>query len=156
MPGTEVSTAATVAYTFTRTVTITLAADGTFTVTTGVLRPSDLGKKVSIANGTNSCGFQGGSNPGTFLGFLTTYSTTTTGTVSGQQQLAADDCRMTPRAVAGLTMTIGENEPDANYMLMLGCNADERFSWSSKATTGFTLTSSNASSTATCDVLVVR
>lgn len=34
--------------------------------------------------------------------------------------------------------------------------AQETFSWSSKATTGFTLTSSNSGSTATCDVVIVR
>lgn len=47
-------------------------------------------------------------------------------------------------------------EPDASYRLFLSGNANETLRWGNKATTGFTITSSNGASTATVDWLLVR
>jgi len=46
--------------------------------------------------------------------------------------------------------------PSTNYYISLSCNADETIRWSSKATTGFTITSSNGSSTASVDFIVLN
>ncbi len=46
-------------------------------------------------------------------------------------------------------VSFAATEPDANYGVLLGGEADENFWVTSKATSGFTLNSSNASSTAT-------
>lgn len=47
-------------------------------------------------------------------------------------------------------------EPDATYFLALSCSAQEIISTSSKGTAGFTLTSSNATSTAVVDWILIR
>lgn len=47
-------------------------------------------------------------------------------------------------------------EPDTNYRISLGGSANETFRYLSKATTGFTITSSNAGSTASVDWVVHR
>ena len=52
--------------------------------------------------------------------------------------------------------TVGEDEPDALYLPVVSCNAQETISWSNLSTTGLTLTSSNPASRATCVVLLVR
>ena len=57
---------------------------------------------------------------------------------------------------ASVSATVGENEVDALYFPIVSCNAQETISWSSPTTSGLTLTSSNASSTATCAILLVR
>ena len=48
----------------------------------------------------------------------------------------------------------GTAETGATYFLSLGCDANEAFYWS--ATTGFTINSSNATSAATCDWMIIR
>lgn len=48
------------------------------------------------------------------------------------------------------------NEPDTNYTIKPSCNADEVIHWESKATTGFTLRSSNDLSTALVDWEIKR
>lgn len=47
-------------------------------------------------------------------------------------------------------------EADTSYQILLTGNADEVFHWESKATTGFTVKSSNPFSTATVDWKVAR
>jgi hypothetical protein len=47
-------------------------------------------------------------------------------------------------------------EPDTSYFLALSGSAAESFGWSAKATTGFTVTSSNVASTATVNWLLIR
>jgi len=51
---------------------------------------------------------------------------------------------------------VGEDEPDALYLPVVSCNAQETISWSNLSTTGLTLTSSNPASKATCVILLVR
>jgi hypothetical protein len=52
--------------------------------------------------------------------------------------------------------TIGEDEPDALYLPIVSCDAQETISWSNLTPAGLTLTSSNPASRATCVVLIVR
>lgn len=44
-----------------------------------------------------------------------------------------------------------EDMPDTTYLVFLAGDTAETFTWASKATTGFTINSSNASSTANVD-----
>lgn len=128
----------TVAVAFARTVTAAIGnGDNTMTVAAGGLTDADVGKRVTIA------GAYGGGDLVTAISSVTNSTT----------------CEMDAYPTitnASISATIGENEPDDKYFLFPGGNAQETFSWSNKATTGFTLTSSNASSTATVDVMVVR
>lgn len=48
------------------------------------------------------------------------------------------------------------NEPDTNYSILLSCAGDETIHWGSKATTGFTITSSDGGSTSLVDWAVLR
>ena len=57
---------------------------------------------------------------------------------------------------ASAQATIGEDEPDALYLPIVSCNAQETISWSNLSATGLTLTSSNPASKATCAILLVR
>lgn len=61
-----------------------------------------------------------------------------------------------PMVAAVVTARIGEDEPDANYLLTLGASAAERIGWSNKSATGFTLTSDNPTSTIQVDCVVMR
>lgn len=54
------------------------------------------------------------------------------------------------------TVTFTLNEPDTNYRVVITGNASESFWVTSKATTGFTLNSSNSSSTATIEWIMLR
>jgi hypothetical protein len=54
------------------------------------------------------------------------------------------------------SVTFGTAETNTSYRIVLSGNAGETFSWASKATGGFTINSSNASSTATVDWLIYR
>jgi hypothetical protein len=51
---------------------------------------------------------------------------------------------------------VGEDEPDALYLPVVSCNAQETISWSNLTPAGLTLTSSNPASRATCVILLVR
>lgn len=59
-------------------------------------------------------------------------------------------------SAATKTVTFGTTEPDANYKINLAGNVNETFWVTSKSTTGFTLNSSNATSTASVDWTVIR
>jgi hypothetical protein len=54
--------------------------------------------------------------------------------------------------LAGGTASVSFSEvfPDATYSVLLSSDADETMRWSDRAVTGFTITSSNGSSTAQC------
>ena len=54
------------------------------------------------------------------------------------------------------TVTFADPQPDTSYFLTLGGNADERFYWTTKTTTGFTARSSNAGSTAILNWVLTR
>lgn len=57
---------------------------------------------------------------------------------------------------ATATVTFDEPQPDTDYYVAIAGQAQETFWVTSKARTGFTLNSSNASSTATVDWIVMR
>lgn len=59
-------------------------------------------------------------------------------------------------SAASVTVTFNATEPDANYFIEISSNANETIWWSSPSTTGFTLNSSNATSTATVHWFIVR
>lgn len=62
-----------------------------------------------------------------------------------------------PAAAAGVTAVVGADEPDANYVVAgLAGNFNETFWVTAPTAAGFTLHSSNATSTATVTALVVR
>lgn len=54
------------------------------------------------------------------------------------------------------SVSFGTAEPDASYYIALSGSANETFYWASKGTGGFTINSSNGSSTATVDWIIIR
>jgi hypothetical protein len=81
---------------------------------------------------------------------------TSAGGISGTSTTAKNLRGSCTFAGASCTVTFGVAEANATYYVALGCTADETFRWSAKGTGGFTITSSNGSSTATCDWILVR
>jgi len=59
-------------------------------------------------------------------------------------------------AIGTAIVTLPITPPDANYRVALGGDSNETFFWSGKSTTGFTINSSNAGSTAKVDWLVAH
>lgn len=134
------ATAATVAVTFKRTV-----ADGAMTINTAVLtsatatfRVNDVGKTVTVANA--------GISGGTLTTFITGFTNSTTVTLADTAVAS----------VSGKSTVIGEDEPDALYDVFFDGGINENFWATSKATAGFTLNSSNASSTSTVQWVLIR
>jgi hypothetical protein len=127
----------------------------TIGVAAGAMRASDVGKTIVIA-GVNGFG-------GDAVGVVQALADETHAVVllrpMSQEEaqanggLGANTIRVDRE---GVTAAIGEHEPDARYFLALGCDAQETISWSDKSAAGFTLTSSNPASRATCDVTIVR
>jgi hypothetical protein len=129
--------------TFVRPVTVNVEAGSqTVTLTSGTVNVADVGRPIVID--------RAGEAGAAFTGVISAVTGPT-------------EARVMPAASIGIGITasglqarIGENEPDANYLLTLGCNAAEGIGWLDKRATGFTLTSSNPHSTAVCDVVIVR
>lgn len=124
-----------------------------------VARPGDTGQppNVVIRMGGTSASFLDAeiSNPaggGIRLTGVKAISATTTRATNfrGKATLAAGTATVTfPGGVPG-------QEPDANYHVVATASAAEAIGVSNKSVTGFTLTSSNAASTATVDWILVR
>jgi hypothetical protein len=128
----------TVNFTFKRTLTVTQDSSNThkITPTSGYATNADIGKVVSYSDGTNTFQQIIRDFDGTSL-----YVGTNIGFGAGQSG----------------SITIGEDEPDAKYMIAgYACDAPEALGFTNLSTTGFTVTSSNSSSTATCTVLILR
>lgn len=135
------ASAATAAVLFKRTVTDGgMSSNGnTLTSLTAAFTKNDEGRTVTVTTA--------GVGGGTLTTFITTYVNATTVTLANRSSAL----------VSGQTVVIGENEPDANYNIPPpDCGVNETFWTTSKATTGFTLNSSNASSTATCQWVLIR
>lgn len=129
--------------TFVRTVTVDVEAGSqTIALTSGAVNVADVGRKIVIDRAQ--------SDGSAFAGVITAVDGPTRARVMPSASIGID------ATATGLTAHIGENEPDANYLLTLGCNAPEQIGWSDKRATGFTLTSSNSQSRAVCDVVIVR
>lgn len=136
----------TLAFTFKRTLTTTGVATPVVTATAGTFLPTDVGKPLKIALGADT-----GAD---WYGYITDYLTPTT--VNVFPSAYATPGGRYPQG-AGKTATVGEDEPDAKYIVAGLCgNANETFWVDTLATTGFTLHSSNAGSTATVTALIVR
>jgi hypothetical protein len=112
---------------------------------TGRFYPTDVGKPITIAaSGTSSWT--------NMFGYITQYVDST----HVRYQPAAGQ---TPSTIAAKVATIGANEPDANYVVAGFCGdtvTPESYSVTNITTTGFTLRSSNATSTANVVALIVR
>jgi hypothetical protein len=135
--------AGSVAVTFVRPVTVRVEAGSqTVTLTSGAVNIADVGRKIVIDGA--------GADGGAFSGVITAVTGPAEARVMPSASIGIET------TATGLAARIGDNEPDANYLLTLGCSAPEQVGWSDKRATGFTLTSSNARSTAVCDVLIVR
>lgn len=139
------ATSNSLAFTFKRNLTVTCAATATITATTGTFLPTDVGKPVKITAGADT-----GAD---WFGYVIEYLTPTT--VNVYPGIASPGSRY-PQG-SGKATIVGADEPDAKYMVAGLCgNANETFWVDTLATTGFTLHSSNASSTATVTALIVR
>ena len=138
-------------FTFTRNVTVNTGGfqNNELVATTGIFYPSDVGKAISIANEGN----QGWTN---WYGYGVKYIDSTHLLVQpagGQQNTDI------PTTGGGVTAVVGQNEPDANYIVagIVGNPATpEQYSVTAQSSSGFTVVSSNASSTATVNFMLVR
>lgn len=90
-----------------------------------------------------------GSNKGGLVVDAISKSATLGKNLSGQVTFAS-------AATATVTFAADRQEPNANYSIILGGEANETFWVTSKATTGFTVNSSNSSSTATASWMLIR
>jgi hypothetical protein len=123
---------------FSRSVTASVqSAERTVTIAAGGLTDADIGERIVITGA--------GASGADLDSFITNVTSSTTCTIAGPSTITN----------ASVAATIGEDEPDTKYMVTVGCSAQETISVA-KATTGITLTSSNGSSTATVDVIIVR
>jgi hypothetical protein len=140
---TQFADSGTKAVTFVRDVTVGVtSASSTITFASGVITQEDVGRQI-ILDDVGAAGAD-------ITNWIETMLSSTTA------KLGFEGTYLPASTNASTAAHVGENEPDANYSLGISSSADETISWSSKATTGFTLTSSNASSTATVDVIIVR
>jgi len=89
------------------------------------------------------------SNKGGIVVDAISKSTTIGKNLSGQVTFAT-------AGTATVTFASGRQEPDTSYLTLLGGSANETFWVTSKATSGFTINSSNASSTAIVSWMLVR
>jgi hypothetical protein len=152
----------TAAYTFTKTVSVTTTANSaTISFASGAIHSADIGKTIVVPDVLTNCSGTPEGPEDDWFGRIRTIASATTATVFPSTWIgfitdgycAQDNPDQSETQIA----TIGTDEPDTNYLIVgLSCNAQETFSWSSKSTTGFTLTSSNPSSTATCEFMIVR
>jgi hypothetical protein len=136
----------TLAFTFVRSINVSNAGNGSYKLTanTGRFYPTDVGKAVKLV-GSASAGWTD------IFGFITNYIDST------HVEYEAQPVQVTVFGFTG-TLTIGTNEPDANY-IVLGVTSDDAtpktFSVTSITTTGFTITASAATS-ANVSALIVR
>ena len=140
-------TSNTLTFTFTRSITVTGPAFATQTITsTGLFLPTDAGKPIKIAG-------KGNNSWTDWFGY-------------GYKFVDASHLQLQPGGGqtnviinGSVAAVIGANEPDGNYIVgsIVGNAATpESYSVTAQTSTGFTLKSSNATSTATVTCLIVR
>ena len=145
------------AHTFKRTVSVTAVNSRSISFTRSAITTADIGKTI-VLPGANQKQCNPPSTPATDAVHARIVSVpddrsaviATMASGNGRCVQEVSDPGPIPNA------TIGENEPDAEYFLLLSCNTGERIHWTEKTATGFTLVSDNPSSRAVCDVLLVR
>lgn len=77
-------------------------------------------------------------------------------TIFSQVLLSRDYAGKVTLASGTGAVTFKKNQPDTDYYICLAGDTAETFTWASKAVTGFTINSSNASSTAKVDWIARR
>jgi len=133
-------------FTFTRALTVSATGNANVTASAGTFLPSDVGKPLKITNGADT-----GAD---WYGQIVAYVNSTTVAVMAAP-FASPGGRQPQCTNKGAT--VGANEPDGNYLVTGLCgDANETFWVTSISSTGFTLHSSNATSTATVTCLIVR
>lgn len=134
---------------FTRTVPVNTGSGQSNELVAGSGRffPSDVGKPIKIAG----IGQNGWTD---WYGVITSYIDSTHVLVNSMPPQTPP---YAPSGGGNKTATIGANEPDGNYMVtgIVG-TATESFAANSLTSSGFTVTSSNASSTATVTCMLCR
>lgn len=145
------ATSGTLAYTFKRNVTINTGPgqNPQLTATVGTFLLSDIGKVLYIAG-------KGNQSWTDWWGYCVAYIDSTHINVA---PAAGQQAPNVPAAGGDAVMVIGSDEPDEHYMVagVVGDAATpETYSVTNVTTTGFTIHSSNASSTATITALIVR
>jgi hypothetical protein len=136
------------AVTFVRPASVNvMTGSSVITFTSSALNVADVGKPIVLVAADGS--------GGDVTGYVRTLHGATHATLD---HLACSDGRgCMPGVTSTVTARLGENEPDANYLVTgLACDAQETISVSALTPTGFTLTSSNSRSTASCAMLIVR
>jgi hypothetical protein len=135
------------AITFVRTVhnVVTSGQSLTLHINSGSDRffPADVGKAVSIASSGNS-------------GWTNWYATIMQYTDSTHVVTQASNPQQGVSLGSPTSISVGTNEPDGNYMVLCTGNVNETFWVDAIASTGFTVHSSNATSTAIVTCLIVR
>jgi hypothetical protein len=149
--------AATQPHAFKRTVPVTAVNSRSISFARGAITAADIGKTI-VLPGANQKHCRPPATPATdavharILGVPDDRSAVIATMASGDGRCVQEVTDPGPIANA----TVGENEPDADYFLLVSCNTSERIHWTEKTATGFTLTSDNPASRAVCDVLIVR
>ena len=139
------ATSATAAVTFQRTVSVTTPGGGQSTEldSSAAFLPSDAGKPVVIAG-------HGNNSQTDWYGYISSFVTTSKVLTQSSPPQARVNTGGSVNAV------IGANEPNGNYFVFITGNANETFWVDTITSSGFTVHSSNASSTATVTALIVR
>jgi hypothetical protein len=140
---TTFATSGTKAVTFKRDITVSVTSgSSTVTIPSGTVTFEDIGRKI-VLDGVGP----GATNLENWIEAILSATTIKLG-YEGNYLPASTN--------GSVSAHVGEDEPDANYSIRCSPSANETISWSSKATTGFTLTSSNGSSTALVDIRIER
>jgi hypothetical protein len=140
----------TLALTFKKTISVTTVSGADhnhFVYAAGDVNIADIGRFYTV---TTIDGLPIGYDMGGTISAVDTG--TNTATVIQRNQNYFNGNPPTP-----IVLVIGEDEPDAQYLPIVSCDTkNEEFAWGSLTPTGLTLSSSNAASTATCNVLILR
>lgn len=140
------ATSGSLAFTFKRTLTTNSDGTPTIVATSGTFLPTDVGKPIKITGGADTSA--------DWYGYITDYISSTS--VKVYPALFISPGGRYPYQT-GKTTTVGADEPDAEYFVAGICgDANETFWVTDRTATGFTMHSSNASSTATVVALIVR
>jgi hypothetical protein len=138
-------------FTFTRDVTVNTGTgqNNVLVAVSGIFMPTDVGKPIAIAGHGNQAWTD-------WYGYGVKYIDATNLLV---QPAGGQATPYVPSGVGNATAVIGQNEPDANYIvasIVGNAAAPETYSITAQTASGFTVASSNASSTATVTFLLIR
>lgn len=135
------ASAGTLALAFIRDITVSTSAGANYIDSAAAFHPADVGRQIVIDNADGI----GGTATGVIAHF-----------VDASQIYWVKTSGVSFVTGSGRTAHIGKNEPDAYYFAWVQGTAQETFAVTGKSSSAVTITSSNAASTATVDVLIVR